>query len=1043
MSRRSRIIVAFIACAVLILGVVGIACMLHQPNTNPAESDSEITVFTEPVSNIPEAEITEPENPDETEPSSEESTSVDEDSEWTTPIESDADGEESKSPDTLEETETADPEMEESNTGEPDTTEPETNVSEPSQDSCLDGGEHNYISNTVQATCITEGKTVYTCAECGYSYAVTVSALGHTWGDWITILEPSCSAEGHKERSCSSCGSIGTQTIETSPHEFSKYETVHKEEKAYIVSYCALCGAQNETITEGAFMSTDSGVQDEVFLWSVGRDFSFDVVCDQGIDYVKDRVTVLESNLQYASSDIINAEKEAIKVSEVSPNTWRVTPTSSLDENTRYWVSLEENISFVNYPGQTLTFFTEGEEKEHVRYSSDILYLRELENASPGYYPYTYEYDTETEHAYVTVSKAGILDESLIGTLICVGECTDLNTVEGTKDGEVSVGKLESIQVRDGKTVLVLTAPSMLELFDELDIHSDRLTSLIENSISEEMQQDMVEQLIRSDGFAKVLAIQRTATRQYVNEQGWDVAPLKISKDNFSFDPRTTQVKKADGSVAGVVVTIPVYFSYDDKIVTDGEVELGKAKFDAEFTLTITFMLDCTTNFKQYLSFWNREDILTFNLTVVQNTEVNFRFSITIEMDSDYQESLVKADQEYLIHNPKSGVIHRESCRMAVSLKKDESNRKKYKDVFDMYGEKLREHECDWCQPFSRDGSLFLFNMDSGLYHCISCTHAKNMTHKEKLLQVKWLPFSTDESIYCKDCKPQTYLKDYGQKMDEALKNGDWAEVYAEIKEQLGNLFDEKGIEDVSNSIDKKTNSILTIPDVFGIFELRIYFVPVIEFDFDATVNFEYNFYHQYIYTYQLVKEGKGYKMCGEKSEGVILDENGKPKQSGFSLDIKGKVEAKLGGEVMLKLNVKFAEDWLYIAVGAEAGIYADLTGVLHIDNIEDDGVENYVAAYLEAGLYCEVYCQFNVIVTGDKRLVLIPESKARLPLIKAGDERVYYGFETYDWDIIRIENTSTYKLPQNLLKAERPRILQNLLNEVWFGRYPKKGGRA
>ena len=26
---------------------------------------------------------------------------------------------------------------------------------------------------------------------------------------------------------------------------------------------------------------------------------------------------------------------------------------------------------------------------------------------------------------------------------------------------------------------------------------------------------------------------------------------------------------------------------------------------------------------------------------------------------------------------------------------------------------------------------------------------------------------------------------------------------------------------------------------------------------------------------------------------------------------------------------------------------------------------------------------------------------------------------------------------------AERPRILQNLLNEVWYGRYPKKGGAA
>ena len=26
---------------------------------------------------------------------------------------------------------------------------------------------------------------------------------------------------------------------------------------------------------------------------------------------------------------------------------------------------------------------------------------------------------------------------------------------------------------------------------------------------------------------------------------------------------------------------------------------------------------------------------------------------------------------------------------------------------------------------------------------------------------------------------------------------------------------------------------------------------------------------------------------------------------------------------------------------------------------------------------------------------------------------------------------------------SERPRILQNLLNEVWYGRYPKKGGRS
>lgn len=73
---------------------------------------------------------------------------------------------------------------------------------------------HSYTKgNTVAATCTDAGYTVYTCS-CGSSYNDNwTSAVGHSWGDWVTTSEATYDAEGKQTRTCSICGGTEDQSI--------------------------------------------------------------------------------------------------------------------------------------------------------------------------------------------------------------------------------------------------------------------------------------------------------------------------------------------------------------------------------------------------------------------------------------------------------------------------------------------------------------------------------------------------------------------------------------------------------------------------------------------------------------------------------------------------------------------------------------------------------------------------------------------------------------------------------------------------------------
>lgn len=69
------------------------------------------------------------------------------------------------------------------------------------------------------ATCTT-GAVFYKSCECGLKGEETfmsIGSLGHLFGEWTTVTEPTVDAEGVKERECSVCGEKETKSIEKLP----------------------------------------------------------------------------------------------------------------------------------------------------------------------------------------------------------------------------------------------------------------------------------------------------------------------------------------------------------------------------------------------------------------------------------------------------------------------------------------------------------------------------------------------------------------------------------------------------------------------------------------------------------------------------------------------------------------------------------------------------------------------------------------------------------------------------------------------------------
>ena len=106
--------------------------------------------------------------------------------------------------------------------------------------------EHNWQKLYVleQANCQTDGKELYSCTDCGLVRVIITPQTGHTDGEWITDLEPTCTEDGSKHQVCAVCGeTIKTESIDATCHSY--VATVIDAtciSQGYTLHTCSVCG---------------------------------------------------------------------------------------------------------------------------------------------------------------------------------------------------------------------------------------------------------------------------------------------------------------------------------------------------------------------------------------------------------------------------------------------------------------------------------------------------------------------------------------------------------------------------------------------------------------------------------------------------------------------------------------------------------------------------------------------------------------------------------------------------------------------------------
>jgi len=283
---------------------------------------------------------------------------------------------------------------------------------------------HTYESFVTMATCTTDGYTIYKCSGCDDEYVDDfVECNGHTWDDWSVTAPATCYTFGMQTRYCTVCGESDTSILQQLTHDYVEDGTSIIDNTVFTIYRCINCHH-----TELAEDSEKPSVDTQDFVYDCDTDFSFKVRFDGSDSELRNRITIVETQAEGTMYDKPGLAQVTYILTKQDNNSWLVTPDGSYENGARYAARLsDDSVSFVDYQGNRLNFVIKRTENQTViRINNDILYLKALENETPGYYPYKATEPNENGTIYLTVGRA---DGLKVEDLLCVGDYLNYNEI--------------------------------------------------------------------------------------------------------------------------------------------------------------------------------------------------------------------------------------------------------------------------------------------------------------------------------------------------------------------------------------------------------------------------------------------------------------------------------------------------------------------------------------------------------------------------------------------------------------------------------------
>ncbi len=493
------------------------------------------------------------------------------------------------------------------------------------------------VVEVVAPTCTDMGYTEYTCKHCESNYVDDfTNALGHAYSDAVALVVEDCTNRGVYESTCVRCGELHRYSVNAKGHSYVEI-SADGETVAYE------CEACRDVVT----LANDERIEDYVGcveIFDVEPTFTFKVTSSEGEEHIRNNLKIIDAYFNGSEYESAPDVAKEYVLSNDSGNVWTVSVSGEYEYDTTYLVKLTGGVKLADYKGNELSF-TVVDDPNHenaYEYSDSAVFLKALENANGGYYPY--QISADGGYLYLTVGK---IDGISKGQLLCIGEVSSIYDINS--DTECYFGVVEATYpLADGRYMVKLAEPAIETIFNQFDIAYNEDVNLdgVEVNI-EQLKADLVNSLYANEDFVEFLSAVHISSNSYLK-----------AKDCYS-----PELMDTNAFLNSISLRPTVNFSGNSLYTTiagDITLSIKNSSGNDVGTLTIDFTFEIESQFKIDVKYeintsWKGIKIERFDVAMTQTDNIGFEFGITVDADT-----LVN-DAQYVM-NLATGEAHLACC---------------------------------------------------------------------------------------------------------------------------------------------------------------------------------------------------------------------------------------------------------------------------------------------------------------------------------------------------------------------------------------------
>ena len=499
------------------------------------------------------------------------------------------------------------------------------------------------VASVIQEeSCVQDGIIEYSCT-CGEHKTEIEKADGHIFSEWEKVTASTCNKVGEDKRTCSVCTAEDIKTVDKLTHDY----TVTEEEVNGVLEKEFLCSHCSDSFSIASTLVEKFEGIEEQRLFDCESDFSFEIICGEDESYIRENLKIFDAYFEDTEYEDHEDVVCGYNLTETEDNVWTVTPAASYEAGTTYKAARTGGVAFKDYGLGDLTFSIFKEETNEIELNEGVIFLQTLENANPGYYPYTLDYSENSDVYWLTLGK---IDGLKVGDIICVGEATSLDGVLNSEPDSNLFGEIISIShiEASGYYLVEIKFPDIDVLFSELDIHQTGVEAIITEQFTEELKAEAVNALLESEDFVKFLAASYQTSVDYIskNQLVSSVDTLNSFLEKITVTPYIPNFS-GDDSIDSFKIGIELKGNIPIDIKQSATSDVVSGKIYINFNAGITLEFNTTVILKCYFWTFSNENVeefekeenkekIYFDFRVKQTTTTFFTFDVEITGEDSY-----------------------------------------------------------------------------------------------------------------------------------------------------------------------------------------------------------------------------------------------------------------------------------------------------------------------------------------------------------------------------------------------------------------------